>query len=234
MKDLLIKFKMYGFFLFTRFVLYELFLRIVTQQIRNSYSQRSEDIIIDRLLGYKKKGFYIDVGANDPIRFSNTFRFYKRGWSGINIETNNSRFNKLCVASPKDINLNIGIGMSNQTLYFCTFLPDTLSTFSDIAAKKYIENGYQLVGKAKMKVMKLADVFAHYYNNRSIDFLSVDTEGYDLQVLKSNNWDKYRPKLICVEADKNDKKITQYLTGIGYNEIYSNGLNKIFVTTKNR
>jgi hypothetical protein len=75
----------------------------------NSYSQYGEDKIIDRLLGYKKSGFYINVGANHPYRFSNTYMFYKKGYRGVNIEPNPISFEKFLIRKG-DINLNIGIG----------------------------------------------------------------------------------------------------------------------------
>ncbi len=74
----------------------------------NSFAQFGDDIIIEKLLG-KRKGFYIDIGANHPDRFSNTKRFYVNGWRGINIEPNPISYNKF-LKRKKDVNLNIGIG----------------------------------------------------------------------------------------------------------------------------
>ena len=100
-----------------------------------SYSQWGEDIIIDNLLGRKKRGFYIDIGAYDPTRFSNTKRFYLRGWRGINVEPDPVRIKKFHKERPGDINLNIGIADKSRVLNFFKFDPPTLSTFSLNAVK---------------------------------------------------------------------------------------------------
>src|SRR3989344_9673220 len=94
-KDLIQKLRMYGPLVFIQFALREFYLLLWMRGVKNSYSQRGEDIVIDHLLKHKKIGFYIDVGANDPIRFSNTNRFYKRGWTGINIEPDVVCFEKI-------------------------------------------------------------------------------------------------------------------------------------------
>ena len=228
-KDLIHKLRMYGPFVFIQFALREFYLLLWMQGVKNSYSQRGEDIVIDHLLKHKKIGFYIDVGANDPIRFSNTNRFYKRGWYGINIEPDPICFEKIRSARSKDVNLNIGIGTSHKKFYFYKFFPDTLSTFSKDAAKNYIQKGFELVNKIKIEVRKLSDIIDTYCRNTPIDFISIDTEGYDLVVLKSNDWKRFRPKLVCIEAGLKNSEVTEYLQKNGYNEVFNNGLNKIFV-----
>lgn len=227
-KSIIDKFRMYGPFIFIRHAIYEVYLWIWMRKVKNSYSQRGEDVVIDRFLSYKKKGFYIDVGANDPIRFSNTNRFYKRGWRGINIEPDIVCYERVKSARPRDINLNLGIGTSEEWLTFFKFFPDTLSTFSEIASKKYIQRGFKLVDKVEIRVVKLSEIINTYCKKTTIDFLSIDTEGYDLVVLQSNDWKRFRPKLICVEVDQENIGITDYLLKIGYSEVFNNGLNKIF------
>lgn len=228
-KDIISKFKIYGPFTFIKYAIYELYLRVWMWGVKNSYSQKGEDIIIDRLLGNKKKGFYIDIGANDPIRFNNTNRFYKRGWRGINIEPDAACFKKLVSARLKDINLNLGIGSSNKKLNLFKFFPTTLSTFSQNSAKKYIQQGFKLIDRVKIEVVKLSTVLDKYCKNIPIDFLSIDTEGYDLTVLESNDWRRFRPKLICVETKQNNNELIDYLSKVGYREVFNNGLNRIFI-----
>lgn len=231
MKNLMHKLKMYGPLTFILYAVYELYLLIWMQRVKNSYSQSKEDIVIDDLLGRKNKGFYIDVGAYDPIRFSNTNRFYKRGWRGINIEPNTTCFEKIKSARPLDINLNIGIGTTRKKIFFFKFFPDTLSTFSQKRAREYKKQGFNLVDKTKIKTVKLSDVISIYCKNIPIDFFSIDTEGHDLSVLKSNDWTRFRPKLICIEMDEGSE-ITSYLSNIGYRQIFNNGLNGIFMLIK--
>ncbi len=206
--------------------------------LKKSYSQKEEDLVIDRLLGFPEHGFYVDVGANDPSRFSNTRRFYDKGWSGINIEPDRQKFLELEKKRKKDINLNIGVGERKSELAFYRFIPDMLSTFSKTEADEYKRQGYKYLGHSSVHVMRLGDVLARYCKGRHIDFLSIDTEGYDLQVLKSNDWAKFRPRLICIESvhhDKNGSKMDRdeeqepFLKSRGYKKVYDSGLNSIYM-----
>lgn len=190
-----------------------------------SYSQGNEDILIDKLLNRKRKGFYVDIGAYDPTRFSNTKRFYLRGWKGINIEPNPinaAKFNKF---RPKDINLTIGVANKNGLLDFFEFDPKTLSTFSKTTAKKYQKQGFKLKKTIKIKVQKLGDVLKNKATEH-IDFFNIDTEGFDLQVLKSNNWDNFKPTVICIESSQ--KGIDNMLSKLGYRKIYQTYINSIY------
>lgn len=232
--------KTYGFKQYLLFGLRELVYRYWIQLIVGSYSQGGEDLVVEKLIG-KKKGYYVDVGANDPKRFNNTYRFYKRGWRGINIEPNYNLHLKLTNERPKDINLNLGIGTQERMIFFYQFNPDTISTFSESTAKKYKNMGFALVSRKSIKVVPLRNVFANYLKGKSIDFLSVDTEGFDMQVLQSNNWKKYLPKVVCIEISQRnllkaesgrlDFEIKEYLISKGYTEYFNNGVNAIFVLT---
>ena len=211
--------------------------RLYAQFIKGSYSQYGEDLIIDKILGFKKDGFYIDIGAGDPSRFNNTKRFYLRGWHGINIEPNVSIFKKLKEDRKRDINLNIGIRKNKGRINFFVFFPDTLSTFSEKIAKDYTNQGFRIVKKLRVEVKKLAKVFEEYVEKEAVDFLSIDTEGGELDILESNHWEKYRPKLICVETSPHGEgdsglKIENYLKSVAYREIFDNRLNKIFIDSR--
>jgi len=207
--------------------------------IKETYSQHGEDKIIDNLLGHKN-GFYIDVGANDPTRFNNTKRFYELGWRGINIEPDLNKFKELKNHRKRDINLNIGIGEKNSKLTFYKFVPDTLSTFSNTEAEKYQKQGYKTSDKVKVQVKKLRDVLKKYCKNKAIDFISIDTEGYEMQVLKSNDWKKIRPIVVYVESIKHDKdrliktkevELNLYLKEKGYSCVFDSGLNSLYLLT---
>lgn len=241
MKYLKDKFKMYGVKKFFIYFFYEVKNKIFMQIIRNSYSQKGEDLAIDRLLGSKRNGFYVDIGANDPNRFSNTKRFYKKGWHGINIEPDFNNYSKFTRERARDINLNIGIGAENHKTTFYKFMPDTLSTFSMKEADRYITQGYKLVDKMEIETVKLRDILSKYCNNQDIDFFSVDTEGFDMQVLRSNDWLKFKPKVICIESvshninnadNKKEDNHERFLIELGYKKIYDNKLNSLFVLNK--
>lgn len=195
----------------------------------DSYSQYNEDLMVDAILGLKESGFYVDIGANDPVIANNTERFYKKGWKGINIEPNPLLFKKVCACRPDDINLNIGIGEKNGESDFYSLLPDTLSTFEKkTILKNQLLNRAKLVEVKKILVRPIKDVFSEYLEGNYIDFMSVDVEGNDLHVLRSNDWSRYRPKLIMVEIKDDESNIVKYLRDKGYDYIFSNGTNGIF------
>lgn len=201
--------------------------------LQKSFSQNGEDILIDNLLGNRKSGFYVDVGAYNPTRLSNTKRFYARGWTGINIEPDPRKIKKFYNSRPRDTNLNLGIANKSGKLEYFKFEPETLSTFSKKAAENYKKEGFKLVETSRIKVSRLSEIFKEYCKNKKIDFLSVDVEGYDLEVLKSNDWGKFRPTIVCVEADiLTDEAMERLLVKARYKKVYKNHNNLIFLLKK--
>ena len=144
-KNTLLKLKTYGLFKTLLSIPNEIYRHLWRVTIQGSYSQHGEDLVIDNILGHKTRGSFVDVGAYDPININNTYRFYKRGWRGINIEPNPEKFSTLLTKRPKDVNLNIGVndvkGMG--TLY--RFVPDSLTTFSKKEADGYIKGGLPFI-----------------------------------------------------------------------------------------
>jgi len=191
-----------------------------------SYSQDGEDMILKAIYEQKKgyKGFFVDVGAHHPVRYSNTNYFYKRGWKGINIEPTPSAIGAFNTFRKRDINLNIGIGPEKTKLKFYCFNEPALNSFSEQVSKKIDAESvkYKIIKELDIDVLPLGDVLdQHLPVNTPIDFLSIDVEGLDYQVLLSNNWDKYKPGVILVEEnvnvdDLNRSPIYQFLKGKGY------------------
>jgi len=215
--------------------------QILSKNYKVSYSQCGEDLIIDTYF-HKTKGFYIDVGANDPIKLNNTFFFYKKGWRGINIEPNMVLIKKIRKKRPKDINLNIGCGSKSGSLDFYVINPNTLSTCSLSTAKDYEKQGYKIIYKTKITIKTLKEIIDRYAENTEIDILSIDTEGTDLDVLKGNDWEKFRPKLVVIETleyKRNGSAKTlnniydKYFIEIGYDKLSDTYINTIYVDSKN-
>lgn len=216
---------------------------VVKRYFRGSYSQKGEDLVIEKIIGKKKKGFYVDVGAHNPELFNNTKRFYDKGWRGINIEPNPLLIKALFVKRKRDINLNIGIKKQKGVGSFYEFEADSLSTFSKKEKDSKIKLGYKLKQEHKIKVLPLMDVLKKH-GKLPIDFISVDTEGLDLEVLQSNDWKKYRPTLVCVETGvfkdmlagkkKSGKKnlIDIEMSKQGYQVVFTNGLNTIYQSSR--
>jgi FkbM family methyltransferase len=205
--------------------------RKLRQWFLHSYSQFGEDLLIDRLLGKPGTGVYVDVGANDPDFLNNTKRFYERGWRGVNIEPHVGLFRKFLTARPGDTNLNIGVGPVEGELEFFLFDPHQNSTFSAREAERYKSLGEKLVGVEKVKVETLRAVLERI--GKRVDFLSVDAEGIDLEVLKSNDWSRFRPVLVCVESGdyetrEEDMGIHAFMVSVGYEQVLFNGCNAIW------
>jgi len=189
-----------------------------------SYAMGGEDLVINSYFKEQNTGFFVDIGAHDPFRFSNTYMFYKRGWTGINIDPlpgTESAFKK---HRPKDITLEIGIAQQEGELTYYMYNEPALNGFS----RQYFEErggkrGYQLINTVTVPVRRLDQVLdQHMKDSTVIDFLTIDTEGLDIEVVKSNNWDKYRPKIVMMEhplADMEgleDTEVHRFMTSVGY------------------
>lgn len=188
--------------------------------INTSFSQEGEDIILSQLFYGRTNGFYLDIGAHQPIQYSNTYRFYLNGWRGINIDAmpgSMDEFNKL---RPGDTNLEAAISNWNEILTYYMFKAAGLNTFSREHAVQMEQNGYQLGQVVQIQTTTMNAVLDKYLpKNQQIDFLSLDVEGLELAVLQSNNWSKYRPTILLVESLdlKNKDVLRHYLTAQQYN-----------------
>jgi FkbM family methyltransferase len=193
-----------------------------------TFSQDREDVVLEAFLKQKKgyKGFYIDVGAHHPFRFSNTALFYNKGWSGINIEPTPYLIRAFRKFRTRDVNLNVGVSDENSILSFFEFDDPALNSFDEKGSLERVANTpYKIVNKTEIKVLKLNDILEeHLKESQKIDFLSIDAEGFDLKVLKSNNWSKFRPEYLLVEGEfdlnkLNENEVLSFLTGKNYKMI---------------
>jgi FkbM family methyltransferase len=166
----------------------------------SSFSQFGEDMILRNFFPGKKNGFYIDIGAHHPVKYSNTWYFYKRGWSGINIDPLpgiKEQFERL---RPRDLFLGTGLSDDPAKIQYFRFKNPLQNTFSASQAGLVNQEVNPLEEVCWIKVERLEDVLdRHLATGINIDFMSVDAEGYDLKVLQSNNWNKYRPTRLLVE-----------------------------------
>jgi FkbM family methyltransferase len=172
------------------------------QYYRPSYSQEGEDMILARIFDQKKIGFYVDVGAYHPQLYSNTYYFYLQGWRGINIDAtpgSMARFNSI---RPRDINLEKAIHNTAQTLtYYCFNEPGLNSFDRERALFVATLPHYTIIAQEEIETVPLAALLDEYLPlGQEIDFLDIDVENLDYEVLLSNNWHKYRPKVVLVEA----------------------------------
>lgn len=206
---------------------------------KESYSQCGEDLIVQYVFILKgiRHPSYLDIGANDPFFLNNTTIFYNRGCRGINIDANPQLIEKFKVHRPGDQNLNMGIGPREDELDFYIFKDHTLSTFSKEEADKVTTKENFVEQVIKVKLTTIDKILATYFNGKFPDFLSLDVEGLDFEILKSLDFEKYWPKVICVEAAeysprgdgarKND--LINFIISKGYIEYANTNLNAILV-----
>lgn len=172
----------------------------ITDYAVKSYSQEGEDIILRRLFEGVAKGFYVDVGAHHPKRFSNSYYFYKIGWSGINIDAMPGSMRAFNEFRPRDINLEAAVSGSEKEMIYHVFNDPALNTFDPDLAASYLSDRYFIVEKIALKTRSLAAILADKLPPRTkINFMSIDVEGLDLEVVMSNDWEKYRPDILLVE-----------------------------------
>ncbi len=189
------------------------------------YSQEGEDIILSEFFPNKTDGFYVDIGAHHPMRFSNTYMFYKRGWRGINIDAMPNSMKAFERKRPRDINLEMGVSGKEGEMTYYMFDDPALNGFSkDLSKERDTNSNFEIVEERKIKTYPLSNILDEYLpKGQKIDFMSIDVEGLDLMVLKSNDWKKYPPEIILVESigDEMDsimqEPIYLFLREKGYN-----------------
>ncbi len=205
-----------------------------------SYSQSGEDMIVSFL--FEVKGItqptYMDIGAHDPYLFSNTAHFYERGCRGVNIEPNPDLFQNIKKSRKKDINLNIGIGDQEGILDFYVMNAPTMSTFSKENADELVQKfGFVVEKTIQVDVQRLDKVVKEYCNGVFPDYLSLDTEGLDLIILQTIDYEQSCPKVICVETveysenldGKKETDIISFLESKGYRKFADTYVNTIFI-----
>ena len=176
---------------------------LINPYLNYSFSQEGEDLILHRLIGEKSKGFYIDIGAHHPIQYSNTYKFYKRGWSGINVDPLPGSMNLFNRYRSRDINIEIGISSDeNNKIKYYMFSEPVYNTLSFERLKEIEQFGYsKFIGEKEISTISLKTLCNKYIdNNQIIDFMTIDVEGMDLDVLQSNDWTLYRPRFLVVES----------------------------------
>lgn len=169
---------------------------------RISYSQEGEDLVLARILGESKAapGFFVDIGAHHPARFSNTYFFYRKGWRGINVDALPGTKKLFGRMRPRDITIECGVGSQKGTLKYFMFNEPALNTFSELEAKKKDLPPYHITKTMQLPVVTLKSILdQHLPQGTQVDFMSIDVEGFDHEVVLSNDWGLYRPRVVLVE-----------------------------------
>lgn len=187
-----------------------------------------------RALQHVQDGFYIDVGAADPVEMSVTRVFYDHGWHGINLEPNDDYFNLLQAARPRDINLKLGAGqVSGQQVFYS--IPGTgLSTFDAAVAARHRQDGWTVTEHA-VETLTLAELCRRHCPTGPIHFLKIDVEGAEAEVLAGADFQAFRPWIVLVEAteplsqEQSHAGWEAVLTTHGYQFVWFDGLNRFYL-----
>tara|TARA_Y100000768_G_scaffold327745_1_gene265489 strand:+ start:183 stop:893 length:711 start_codon:yes stop_codon:yes gene_type:complete len=165
---------------------------------KKTYSMDGEDLAINKFVEKKRNGFYVDVGAHHPIQRNNTHILFKKGWEGINIDINEFSIDLFNYLRPKDLNLQIAVSNKNGEITFYSQKDfSQLNTTDKDIAKEHFQNNF----RAKViKCKTIQNILENSkYNNKKIDFLNIDVEGAEMQVLSTLNFELHNPTTICIE-----------------------------------
>jgi FkbM family methyltransferase len=189
-----------------------------------------EDLNILNFFKDKRDGFYVDVGCFHPLDRNNTYLLYLKNWRGINIDISQFSIDLFNFLRPDDFNFKCAVSEKNQIIktYFQKELSQ-LSTTDEVQAKKVFQG--KIITK-EIQSYSLDHIIENSkFCNKEIDLLDIDVEGADFKVLLGLNFEKYKPKLICVEIHNkniNDDVIYEFLIKKGYVHIWSGVFSHLF------
>ncbi|OIO70844.1 MAG: hypothetical protein AUJ58_01785 [Zetaproteobacteria bacterium CG1_02_55_237] len=168
---------------------------------QKSYAQCGEDLIVDYIFHSLNIAHpsYLDIGAHHPRFLSNTYFFYRQGGRGVCVEPDPVLFRKINRARKRDCNLNVGMAARRGILQLHVFSSRTLNTFSAEEAKKYISEGHDQIALHDIEVLTFSDVIQRHFD-QDPDFVSLDVEGMDLEILQSIDFSSCRPTVFCIET----------------------------------
>ncbi len=192
-----------------------------------SYSQGAEDLVLRTLLQPRGPGTYVDIGAHHPSRFSVTRLLYEAGWWGVNVDANPKLVREFLLSRPRDVSLAAWVGHAgpDRVRKFFVFDEPALSTAEESNRARYLAEGNSIEAEIQAIVLSLEEIIDRYLDGVAPDLLNVDCEGSDEEVLKSGNWNKYRPPVVVVETSGGIKEAlataaVEFLMEQGYRTHY--------------
>ena len=201
-----------------------------------SYAQNLEDVVLYRCLRDVYRGFYIDVGAQDPLVDSVTRAFYERGWRGMNIEPSTEYFHALQRDRGEDINLMTVVGREIGEAVFYEVKETGLSTTNPEYARRYAESGYQV--RSREMPCTTLDEICRVHHIDTVHFLKIDAEGSEREVLEGFSFEDLRPWVVIAEATEPGSsrdmsaRWESLILGRGYEPVYFDGLNRFYLAAE--
>ena len=200
-----------------------------------SYAQRFEDLYLARCFPDQTTGFYIDLGAGHPVHDNVSFAFYLRSWRGITVEPNPALAELTKAVRPRDDSRQALVGPAAGQATF--YLVDEFHGFSTVI-ESHAEGARREFGKPSRALPLPMTTLAHLCEQgapAAIDFLKVDVEGYEHEVLLGGDWQRFRPKVVLVEALAPFSLAPAWeaweplLFGNGYRYVFFDSLNRYYV-----
>jgi hypothetical protein len=207
---------------------------------RISYSQAGEDVAVAYVFSHLRRSdiTYLDIGAYDPISINNTYHFYERGLRGVLVEPNVDITAKLRTVRPRDTVLEAGIGIGKPSVadYYVMSSP-SWSTFDKAEAEHQVKvsGGKVTIREVrKMPLLDVNEVMAEHFGGKAPAYVSIDAEGWHFPILKSIDYKRFRPPVICIETlvsgeSRTIPEIPAFMTKQGYVARGGSFVNTIFV-----
>lgn len=222
--------------------IYNKFRKIIgTAYINKSYAQCGEDLIIDFLaskFGWKTFS-YLDIGTNHPKKFNNTYLFYKKGSRGVCVEPDKDLVRIISSQRSGDITLNVGLSSGEESMAeFYIMSVNTLNTFSKEDAEKLDKEGvYTIKEIVKVPLKNINTILSESFDGKTPNLISIDVEGWNEEIIRSLDFEKYQPELLCLETvtfatDNTEKKIDsiiEFVKSKGYFVYADTFINTIFI-----
>ena len=206
-----------------------------------SYAQNFEDVMLWRCFKTLENGFYIDVGAAWPRADNVTYAFYERGWRGINIEANPRLCVELNQERPRDITLNCLAGAENSHKEIALLDNAGLSTAVDEHVERHTAQGAKIIAKHALPLRTLTDICVENIPvGQSIQFLKIDVEGMEADVIKGLDLQRFRPWIVVVEStlpmstEISRGQWDHMLINAGYQFVYFDGLNDFYLANEHQ
>lgn len=205
------------------------------RNVLRSYSQEGEDRVLASLFDGQRGGTYVDVGAHDPSRFSNTRLLYEAGWSGLNIDPRPGTEQAFARARRRDTTLECGIAQESRSGIFWQFEESALSTFDPALAQQRQAEGWRLVDTRTVQLLPLGPLVRQHLGAGPVDLLNIDVEGLDLEVLHSAELDAITYRVLCLEELSDEVLGTgpahRFVTSKGYRLVAVTGRSRIYRLT---